>query len=327
MRASVYGTCAFLTALIVPVLFSCRNENSARHDQIKGKISEPAAPQKIREPAVAGAFYPGRKDALERDVKRLLEVVPAEKIDGRIVGLISPHAGYVYSGRTAAYGYKLLEGKGFKRAVILAPTHHAGFRGASIPDVDAYRTPLGLVPLDREACRELLTHELYSSRPEAHAREHSLEVQLPFLQEVLGDFTLVPIIFGQIGDNDYEKIAEPLKKLLDDKTIFIASSDFTHYGNRFGYVPFTDNVKDNLSKLDRGAIDYIATRDARGFLDYQRKTGATICGRCPIGVMLDALPGVARGSLLNYETSGDITGDFRSSVSYVSMVFTVPEGT
>lgn len=282
--------------------------------------------QTVRAPAVAGQFYPGRESELRREVVDDLKAVPPQKIDGRIVGLISPHAGYTYSGRAAAYGYSLLKGKGFKRAVILAPSHHAAFRGAALSDADSFKTPLGLIPIDKKACADLLSHELYANLPQAHEYEHSLEVQLPFLQEVLGDFTLVPIVIGQLRDGDAATIAASLKKLLDEKTIVIASSDFTHYGAGFDYLPFTDNVKENLRKLDLGAVEVIWKLDASGFDAYVEETGATICGRYPIRILLETLPKDARGQLLKYETSGDMTGDYSHCVSYVSMVFTVPAG-
>jgi len=253
--------------------------------------------QAVREPAVAGQFYPASPPELERELKRFLSAVPPQEIPGKIAGLISPHAGYAYSGGVAAFGYKTLEGKGFKRAIVLAPSHRVGFRGAALPAYDAYKTPLGTIPIDKEICRQLARNDLYAILPQAHEGEHSLEVQLPFLQETLGEFSLIPII--------------------------IASSDFTHYGYSFGYVPFRDNIKENLKKLDLGAVDKIEKMDAEGFSAYVARTGATICGRCAIGVLLDALPLNARGKLLKYETSGDLTGDWSHCVSYVSMVFTV----
>lgn len=279
--------------------------------------------QIVREPAVAGQFYPGSRGALERTVREYLAEVPSQKVEGRIVGLVSPHAGYPYSGKTAAYGYKALEGKGFARVIVLAPSHRVGFSGAALTDEDAYRTPLGVVPIDKTACAELGTHDLYTLMPRAHEFEHSLEVQLPFLQEVLKEFTLVPVIIGQINSADWKVIAAPLAKLLDGKTIIIASSDFTHYGESFGYVPFRDNVKENIRKLDFGAIEKIEALDAAGFAAYQRKTGATICGECPIGILLSAMPKGTRGKLLHYTTSGDLTGDFSHCVSYASIIFTV----
>lgn len=301
-------------------LISCHGKNIVE----KMAMNKEHIGQVVREPAVAGQFYPGRGSELRREVKKYLSSVPAQEIDGRIVGLISPHAGYTYSGRAAAYGYSVLKGKGFERAIILAPSHRAAFRGAALSDADVFKTPLGLIPIDKKTCAELLSHELYAKLPQAHEYEHSLEVQLPFLQEVLGDFTLVPIIIGQPRPEDAETIASPLKKLLDGKTIIIASSDFTHYGAGFDYLPFTDNIKENLKKLDLGAVEIIKKLDAQGFNAYVERTGATICGHYPIQILLKTLPRDARGQLLKYETSGDMTGDFSHCVSYVSMVFTVP---
>jgi hypothetical protein len=312
---------AVVYIVVAWALISCHGKNNMEKMAMKKENTG----QVVREPAVAGQFYPGRDSELRRDVVEYLSAVPAQKIDGRIAGLVSPHAGYSYSGRAAAYGYNLLKGKGFKRAIILAPSHRAAFRGAALSDADAFKTPLGLVPLDREACAGLLSHELYAKLPQAHENEHSLEVQLPFLQEVLGDFTLVPVIIGQLRREDAETIASPLKKLLDGRTIIIASSDFTHYGAGFDYLPFTDNIRENLKKLDLGAVEIIQKRDAPGFNAYVERTGATICGHYPIEILLEALPNDARGHLLKYETSGDMTGDFSHCVSYVSMVFTVQQ--
>ena len=277
----------------------------------------------IRYPAVAGQFYPGSPDALKKEVRGFLDAAPRKKIEGRIVGLVSPHAGYTYSGATAAYGYSLLKGSGITRVVVLAPTHRVGFKGAAVTDAGFYRTPLGDVPVDRVACDELSKNSGYVILPRAHEGEHSLEVQVPFLQETLGAFTLVPIIVGEVEPGDYGKLAAPLKKLLDAKTVIVASSDFTNYGASFGYLPFTDNVRENLRALDLGAAALVEKRDAVGFAAYVERTGATICGHSPIGIMLEALPREARGELLHYTTSGDLTGDWSHCVSYVSILFTV----
>jgi AmmeMemoRadiSam system protein B len=279
---------------------------------------------KVRHPAVAGQFYPGDEGALRKEVRGFLDAAPRRKVEGRIAGLISPHAGYAYSGATAACGYALLAGKGFTRAVVLAPSHRIGFRGAALTDAAVYRTPLGDVPVDRAACDLLAGSPGYAIFPRAHEGEHSLEVQVPFLQETLGAFRLVPVVVGEVAPADYAKLAAPLKKLLDAETVIIASSDFTHYGAGFGYLPFTDDVKENLRRLDLDAAGFAQRRDAAGFADYVARTGATICGHAPIGVLLEALPAHAAGTLLHYTTSGDLTGDWRHSVSYVSMLFTTP---
>lgn len=302
---------------------SCHNDEKLEGPAMKREGSGGGASRAVREPAVAGQFYPGRESELKSEIKEYLGKVPAQKVDGTIVGLISPHAGYTYSGQTAAYGYKLLEGRAITRVIVLAPSHRVGFRGAALPGTDAYRTPLGIIPIDTQACAELGSQKLYSNLPQAHEHEHSLEVQLPFLQQVLGEFTLIPVIIGQTEVEDNKTIAAPLKKLLDGSTIIVASSDFTHYGYNFGYLPFRENIKENLEKLDLGAVERIEKMDAEGFAAYVERTGATICGHCPIGILLEALPRNARGKLLKYETSGDVTGDYSHCVSYVSMVFTV----
>ncbi|MCX6353679.1 MAG: AmmeMemoRadiSam system protein B [Candidatus Aureabacteria bacterium] len=309
--------------LLACALVSCHEGKESGGAAMKREKAGEAGRQVVRDPAVAGQFYPGSESELRREVKGYLDKVASEKIEGKIVGLISPHAGYTYSGQTAAYGYKLLEGKGIKRVIVVAPSHHVGFRGAALPAADAYKTPLGIIPIDRESCQMLSKNEIYSGSPAAHEDEHSLEVQLPFLQEVLKDFTLIPIIIGQTSEEDNKSIAAPLRKLLDEKTIIVASSDFTHYGYSFGYVPFRDNIKENLKNLDLGAVQQIEKMDAEGFNSYVERTGATICGHCPIGILLEALPRNAHGTLLKYETSGDLTGDYSHCVSYVSMVFTV----
>ena len=282
---------------------------------------------KVRRAAVAGMFYDSNPVRLTEEIRKYLRNAHPEKVKGEIVALISPHAGYVYSGQAAAFGYKLLDKNRIKRAVILAPTHQVGFRGVSIPDVTSYETPLGLVKLDRETCGMLWKEALFTSIPDAHSREHALEVQLPFLQVCLGDdFTLVPMIVGQLHNRDYQVIARSLTKVVKRGDVVIVSSDFTHQGPRFGYVPYRTDIRENIKRLDMGAVDLILEKDSGKFIDYVKDTGATICGRCPIGILLELLPTDATGRLLDYYTSGDITGDERDTVSYVSLVFSSPSG-
>ncbi|MEI6633820.1 MAG: AmmeMemoRadiSam system protein B [Chlamydiota bacterium] len=325
MRRSIRGAAAGTGCALLVACLACAGEQAGRGKETRGEgVREMKG--SIRYPAVAGQFYPGSPDALEKEVRGFLDAAPRKKIEGRVVGLLSPHAGYTYSGATAAYGYSLLKGRGFTRVVVLAPTHRIGFSGAAVTDSAIYRTPLGDVPVDRAACDELAKSPGYVTLPRAHEGEHSLEVQIPFLQETLGAFTLVPVIVGEVEPGDYGKLAAPLKKLLDAKTVIVASSDFTHYGASFGYLPFTNDVKENLRKLDLGAAALVEKRDAAGFAAYVERTGATICGHTPIGIVLEALPREARGELLHYTTSGDLTGDWSHCVSYVSILFTVPGG-
>jgi len=277
----------------------------------------------VREPAVAGQFYPASGKALSAMIRTLLAEIPSSGKNPNPVALISPHAGYLYSGETAAYGYQRLKGAPFHRVILLAPSHYTAFHGLSIPEVDAYETPLGNVPLDQSICMVLKGNPLVSSYPAAHKREHSLEVQLPFLQSVLTDFRIVPILVGRLDDTDYPALAKIIRAQMDDSTLLVASSDLTHYGPRFDYLPFRKDLKKNLSRLDHEAIREILKINRLGFLDFQNRTGDTICGFRPIALLLEILSdeGIRKGTLLHYTTSGDITGDFSNSVSYASILF------
>jgi len=275
----------------------------------------------VRPSALKGSWYPADREALERQVETFLERVPPSAEGKNIVGMISPHASYAYSGEVAAWGYKNLSGLSFRRVIILAPSHYVPFEGVSIPRVGFYETPLGQVRVDQKSCGYLLKKPLFQSIQQAHLKEHAVEIQLPFLQRTLEDFTLIPLLVGSLKEEDYESVSNELKRLIDPNTLFIASSDFTHFGPRFGYVPFTSDFKENISRLDRGAIDLILGKDWEGFLAYRERTQATICGFRPIALLLKVLPSNTHGKLLRYRLSGDITGDYTNSVSYASIIF------
>jgi len=279
-----------------------------------------AAGQDVRLPAVAGSWYEGTREKLAQQVDGFLAKVPEREAPGRLVGLISPHAGVVYSGQTAAYGYKLLRGTKVNRIILLGPSH-AGLPGATVAVAKAFQTPLGDVPLDRQACDKLVKDGVVKPDPTNEGREHSLEIQLPFLQRTLEEFSLVPIMIGPLRRGAPERLAEAIRPLLDEHTVIVASSDFTHYGRAYGYVPFTKDVPESLRKLDGGAVAHILKLDADGFRQYVRDTGATICGALPIEVLLRCLPAKTKGEQLHYGRSADRSGDFSMSVSYVSAAF------
>ncbi|MFP4057218.1 MAG: AmmeMemoRadiSam system protein B [Candidatus Brocadiia bacterium] len=282
--------------------------------------------EKVRKPVWAGRFYP-------REGKQLAEVVDeflAEgrrevESEGKPIALVAPHAGYPYSGRCAGHAFAAVQGHSYRRVVVLAVNHRGPqFRGGSVLDVDAYRTPLGDVAVDKEACATLLEGRYFATRPAAHRQEHSLEVELPFLQRALESFRLVPVVVGRLDADDFAPMARELAQVVDDDTLVVVSCDFTHYGRNFGYAPFRANVRQNIEKLDKGAIEFILAGDEAGFWRYVQRTGATICGRCPVGLLLALLPGNATGKLVNYYTSGDATGTYERSVSYAAIVLTAP---
>jgi hypothetical protein len=289
-----------------------------------------AAADRVRPAAVAGSWYPGDPAELGAYLDRTLaaEAAWSPPEGERVQALIVPHAGYVYSGATAAAGYRALRGRAFDRVVLLGPSHHAGFRGVAIADVDTYATPLGPVALDAPVVARLRESPLVGAGPTGPDREHSLEIQLPFLQRVLAPgWRLVPILVGRLEAEDYGALADAIRPLLDARTLIVVSTDFTHYGARFGYVPFplAADVAGRLEALDRGALAQIAALDPGGFLDYQERTGITICGFRPVALLLHLLPQDARAHLVRYDTSGAMLGDWHSSVSYLSIALTVPE--
>lgn len=275
-----------------------------------------------------GGWFPADKAALIAMVDNFLAKVPEQKLPGKPLAVISPHAGFRYSGQVAAYSFKVLAAAKPERVIILAPSHYVAMRSVSIAPVSAYRTPLGDVPLDRVACDKLLDNPLVVSNPAAHAREHSLQNLLPFLQRTLGEFKIVPLVVGQLRDEDYEKLAASLRPLLDEHTAIAVSSDFTHYGQGFGFTPFKDDLKGNIERLDTGAADRIRALDFAGFVQYTDRTGATICGRHPIALMLKMLEGRkdVEGKLVKYASSGEATGQYDGAVSYVSLVLYRKEG-
>ncbi|MBN2446029.1 MAG: AmmeMemoRadiSam system protein B, partial [Phycisphaerae bacterium] len=237
------------------------------------------------------------------------------------IGLILPHAGYAYSGRIAAAAVKSL-GRDYARVVVIGPTHYLPMEETfSVLRATHYRMPLGEVPLDVEFIDRLLAHPQFQDIPAAHRQEHSVQIEVPLLQYKLGDFKLVQIVAGQCSADTVVQAGRILAGMIDPNTLVVASSDFTHYGPRYEYVPFTENVPEGLKKLDMDAFAFIAAKDARGLLEYRRKTGATICGCVPIAVLLAMLPGDAEAQMVKYATSGRMTNDYTNSVSYLSAAF------
>jgi len=287
---------------------------------------------KVRSAYCAGGWYPGEPAALTKTVDDLLARASPPKVTKKPLAVISPHAGYRYSAPAAAAGYACLRGHTYKRVIVLAFSHrNAGrYDGVDVPkELTAYATPLGEVPIDREVCDRLLSNPLFSSNPWVDAREHSLELQLPFLQRVLKDFSLVPLLVGRMSDRDYTAAAQAIIPWVDEGTLLVASSDFTHFGPRFGYQPFKDNVPEKIRELAEQAATPLVRCDYDGFEAHLAKTHDTICGRGPIKLLLRILSmrGGAQGVRTAYDTSGKMTGDWSNSVTYQSFVFTQRPGT
>ena len=273
-----------------------------------------------------GKWYPAGKQALAEMVDGFLAEKPGSPIAGRPVGIISPHAGYPYSGKCAGAAFSAIKGLSYDRVVVIGISHGLPFNGAALLRVGSYSTPLGKMQIDTDANDQLLRNKLFASMPEAFSPEHSLDNQLPFIQRALkGDFKLVPIIIGMATPQDVKAIAQQVKPLLQGNALIVVSSDFTHHGASYDYVHFTKDLKDNLKKLAMSAAQPILKLDYDGFMKHIEGTGDTICGRNSIGVLLNALPRESKGTLARFYTSGDVLGDYSSSVSYLSFVFTQGE--
>jgi AmmeMemoRadiSam system protein B/AmmeMemoRadiSam system protein A len=284
----------------------------------------PPKPVKVR-PGILGSrgWYPGDAEKLARMVDEFLDAAPAW--DGPApVALISPHAGYSYSGPVMGRVYRTTKGRKYDRVFVLGVNHRAPLDVISVPDFTHYETPLGRVPVDTETAEKLrASGDLFGFVPEAHAEEHSIEIQLPFLQRALGEFRLVPMLVG-IPPEKLRYAARSLAAVVGPNDLVVASSDNTHYGPNFGYVPFPNDadVAKRLEELDMGAVDRILEIDLDGFLAYREKTKITICGRRTIGLLLALLPKDTHATLLGYDTSGKKTGRYENSVSYVGIAFT-----
>jgi AmmeMemoRadiSam system protein A len=286
----------------------------------------PAAAPKVREPAVAGLFY--RKDPAElgRMIDACLAAARTTPLDGELKALICPHAGYPYSGPVAAYAFKLLVGRSYDTVVVMGPSHYAELRAAAIPDADVYRTPLGDVPVSDQAAK-LATLRPFALEPRclvqrpdwwrdasraapavdrADTWEHSVEVEVPFLQRTLKSFRLLPVVFGEVNP---AQAAAALQQILDDRTLIIASSDLSHY-----------DTYANAEKRDHRCIDAICA------LDESWVTPDDACGALPIRTLIAVAKQQGwRARLLDYRNSGDTTGDkTRGVVGYAAIAFYAP---
>ncbi len=267
----------------------------------------------IRKSILAGTWYPDDPDQL------------AGIVDGYLVGesakpsaIVVPHAGYKYSGATAGFGYGCLAGHSWKRIVILAPNHRHWLDAASVPlNYSAYETPLGSVALDVEAMNELDDCGAVVPVAAAHAEEHSIEIQLPFLQRVFPEVPpVVPILIPRLSQKQRDALVQVMSQWTD--TLFIVSTDFTHYGKDFGFAPFSGDLSKQIKDLDYGAIDAILNIDSAALLGYEEETGITMCGLQATALMLQLQVGQAK--LLDYSRSGDIDNNYSFSVSYASIV-------
>jgi MEMO1 family protein len=284
-----------------------------------------------RKAVFAGQFYEHNEQALDKQITECFEgkngpgATPLIKRSGTIKAIIAPHAGYAYSGPCAAWAYKEIAEAEFADLYIIIGPNHSGSGNAV--SMQGYETPFGLARVDQDFTKQLLEkNDELKIDEEAHAGEHSIEVQLPFLQfatkDKMHELKILPIIISEI---DYTKLGLDLKETILESgknVVIIISSDFTHYGHNYHYIPFSTDVKKNIYERDRKAIDFIEKLDANGFIGYIDETMGTVCGAFPIAVLLKSLK-QANVELLQYYTSADLEEDsaYKNAVSYAAIVF------
>ena len=288
----------------------------------------------MRKAIVAGSFYEQEYGRLTKQIENCFYDkkgpgdLPAKKRDVSLKGIIAPHAGYAFSGACQAWAYKeIAESKIPKTFVIIGPNHSGIGPDFAVSFNENWETPFGSVRTDRTFGTELISKcNLVKESDEVHKNEHSIEVQLPFLlyanKGVEGKIKILPLLVKNYDFESLRKVSEAITEISEDVCI-VASSDFIHFGPNYSYVPFTYNVKEGIFNLDNGAIELIKKMDSVEFLNYVKRTRATICGSGAIAVLMECMKNlfVKKGNLLQYYTSGDVVGDYQNSVSYAAMSF------
>ena len=269
----------------------------------------------VRKPMIAGTWYPGDPAILKRDVESFLKKAPVVDVGGAIVAMVSPHAGIVYSGQVAAFGYRQLKPGDFDAVILVGPSHRVRFKGASIFSGDGFESPLGVISIDRKLAEAIVANSgnAVSFAPDDKTPENSLEIQVPFLQVAQKGVPFVPVLMGSQDYHTCENLAEAIVKSTGGrKVLVVASSDFSHYHDYQA-----------ASKMDRRALSHIENLDVEGFISDISGGSCEACGAGPIVVaMLVAQKRDAHGvKVLKYANSGDITGDKSGVVGYASVVF------
>ncbi len=320
----------WIAALAVILSFSgCAQQPAQSQTQTaQASGSKPAGSfEKIRGPAVAGLFYPKAESDLTKQIDEYLAEAKTQSIKN-LRALVCPHAGYEYSGKIAASGYKQLVGRDIETVILLGPSHYALFQGAALSDAEGYETPLGVIPISAKSA-ELAKNKPFAVNPpcEVHRPdfwkqspkelpafgedkpdtwEHSLEVQLPFLQRTLKKFEILPVVYGKV---DPEAAAKALVKFLDDRTLIVASSDLSHY------YPY-----EIAKQLDAGCVRSICN------LDIEEMEREEACGKVPILTLMEIAKQKGwKAKLLDCRNSGDTSGTKNSVVGYAAIAFYEPE--
>lgn len=258
----------------------------------------------LRSSQFAGTFYPDDPQTLKEMIENFLHEASIQKLKSKPRALIVPHAGYIYSGPVAAYGYKVIENQNYKKIILLGPSHHFSFQGLASSPSGYWETPLGRIEcLGKENLRELKKTKEIIESSEIHEPEHCLEVEIPFLQTVLKDFKIISFLTGELN---IKTIAKVLESLIDEETLILVSSDLSHYH------PYKE-----AQKLDKVTIDAILDNDFKRLEEF-----GEACGKTGIDILLKIAKNKHwQPKLLRALNSGDITGEKSQVVGYASIVY------
>jgi AmmeMemoRadiSam system protein B len=270
----------------------------------------------LRRTAVAGSWYPGRADQLEAEVDaHLARAARAASADvpagADLIGLVAPHAGLVYSGPVAAYAYRLLKDRAFDLIVLVGPSHYVGFEGVSVWPAGEFETPFGALAVDAAAASVLMERcPIVKELPAAHQREHSLEMQLPFLGLVAPRVAILPLVMGHQTRGTVFALADAIVDVVRDRRpLLVASSDLSHFHDA-----------KTAARLDAMVVDDVDRMDADGLMDRLESRPDHACGGGPIVTVLRASRalGATASRVLRYADSGDVSGDKSSVVGYLA---------
>jgi len=283
---------------------------------IRTSFSDP----NIKQPNVSGQFYPADSTELSVEVEGFISAAKVKPPDRRIEVVIAPHAGYFYSGAVAGYSFKAVKGRPYKTIVILAPSHFYGFDGASVWTQGGLKTPLGIVPVDEDFAKKLVgKSEKFYFEPKAYEREHSLEVELPFLQRTFKDFKVVPIIMGQVSYETCEALAQSIKEVIGERqdVLIVVSTDLSHYHN-------DATARD----MDEKTLATVKAVNAKKLWQQCHIGTMEMCGFIPVttALLYANINGLKDVEILRYANSGDVSGDKERVVGYSSVVIYESEG-
>ncbi|HRS97878.1 MAG TPA: AmmeMemoRadiSam system protein B [Smithella sp.] len=268
----------------------------------------------VRKSVIAGSWYPGDPSVLRKNIEDYFRMIPDVEISGDVVGLISPHAGYMYSGHVAAHSYKLVRGGTYDVVIVIGPSHRVAFHGVSVLSRGGYETPLGIIPVAEDLAEELKhSGTVVADIPQAHLQEHSVEIQLPFLQVCLGAFSFLPLVMGDQDKMTCRELARQIGDAVQDKKILlVGSSDLSHF---YHY--------NTAKKMDAIVVEHLKQGDADGLLQDLNDGVVEACGGGPMAVVMLVAKKLKadKAYFLKYANSGDVTGDKSSVVGYAAAAF------